>query len=414
MAMYNVLVYILAYIGLFATSFYIVSMIKHYKKIEPAPADDKTVTIIIPAYNEEKSIARTIKSALSVDYPRDNLEIIVVNDGSKDKTYEIAKRFESSKLPKVKILTKPNGGKGSALNLGIKKARGEIIFTMDADTFVMPDAVKKMVGFFHEKKVMAVTPAMGVYKPKSIWQRIQHIEYYIGIFLRKSFSTINAIHITPGAFSAYRKIFFLKHGGYDEKNITEDLEIALRIQSKDYIIENSPTAVVYTIAPKEFKSLMRQRRRWYTGLIKNFWNYRRLFGFKKGPLGMFVLPVAIMTIALSVILTIYLVIKTLSNIKDHLSLLNSINFQFNNLIELNSYIFENFLYSFFSNPLILITILFIFLLGFYLYFARKKMRYQESVKLNFVLFIILFTLLFTFWWIVSSFYILLNKRVVWR
>ncbi len=237
MEFYTILVYILAYIGLFATSFYITSMIKHYRKPEPLPKDDKTVTIIIPAYNEEASIARTIQSALELEYPKDKIEIIVVNDGSKDKTYEIAKKFEMARGIRVKVLTKPNGGKGSALNFGIKHSKSEIIVTMDADSFARPDSLRRMVGYFYSKDVMSVTPAMGVHNPKGILQRIQQIEYYLGVFLRKSFSTINAIHITPGAFSAYRREFFLKYGGYDERNITEDLEIALRIQSKNYIIE---------------------------------------------------------------------------------------------------------------------------------------------------------------------------------
>ena len=230
MDFYNVLVYILAYIGFVASSFYVINLFAYYKRRQSERESiEKKVTILIPAYNEEKSIEKTIKSALSLNYPKDKLEVIIIDDGSKDKTYELAKRFASNQNLVVKVLTKKNGGKGTALNLGIKNASGEIIVSMDADSFVSPDALKKMVYYFKNEKVMAVTPSMGVYKPSGFLQRIQQIEYYMGVFLRKSFATMNAIHITPGAFSAYRKSFFEKYGGYDEKNITEDLEIALRI-----------------------------------------------------------------------------------------------------------------------------------------------------------------------------------------
>ena len=416
MDFYLILIYILAYIGLFSTSFYIINLFTYYrKKKKPEPATDKTVSIIIPAYNEEKSIAKTIKSALSINYPKNKFEIIVVDDGSKDNSYQIAKRFASNQNPKVKVFKKDiNGGKGSALNLGIKKARGEIIITMDADTIVHPDSLKKMVGYFTEGDIMSVAPAMGVFEPKNIWRRIQQIEYYMGVILRKSFASMNAIHITPGAFSAYRKVFFEKHGGFDEKNITEDLEVALRIQSLDYRLENAEEAAVYTIGPGTFRSLMVQRRRWYTGLMKNLWDYRRLFGPKTGALGTVVLPTAISTIFLSVTLTIYVVIKALAKIKKELLELNAINFQFQNTFEISSYMIEVFLLTMLSSKLLLLTILFIALLWFYMIFSRRKMMYRGSIRLNFILFTFFFSFLFAFWWIVSTIYIVFNKKVVWR
>jgi cellulose synthase/poly-beta-1,6-N-acetylglucosamine synthase-like glycosyltransferase len=314
----------------------------------------------------------------------------------------------------VKVLTKLNGGKGSALNMGIKNASGEIIVSMDADSFVQKDALKRMVAFFDNEKVMAVTPSMGVYKPRGILQRIQHIEYYMGVFLRKSFATVNAIHITPGAFSAYRKSFFKRYGGYDVGNITEDLEIALRIQDKHYIIENSPKSVVYTVAPATFRELLIQRRRWYTGLIKNLWNYRRLFGLKKGPLGALVLPVAVSTIFLSVVLTIYIVIRSLNKVRDELLSLRSINFQFQNAYELNYYAVKQFLFQLLSSPVFLMGFLFIFLLSFYMFFSRKQMKFHESIKIDFFFFVTFYGFLFAFWWIVSFLYVLFNRKIEWR
>lgn len=415
MDIYLLFAYILAYIGLLATCFYMVNLFSYYRKHKmPEPATDKKVSIIIPAYNEEKGIANTIRSALKLDYPRDKLEIVVVDDGSKDSTFKIAKRFESAGKHMIMVFTKENGGKASALNYGIEKCSGEIIVTMDADTFVRPDALKRMVGYFYSDKVMSVSPSMAVYKPRGLWGRIVQIEYFMGVFLRKSFATMNAIHVTPGAFSAYRKKFFEKYGGYQVGNITEDLEVALRIQSKYYIIENAPKAVAYTYSPDSFKDLLYQRRRWYAGLVKNLWAYRELFGFKHGPLGTIVLPVAVSTVLLSVSLTIYVVFRILSEIWGEIASLRSIDFSFNNYFEINSYMFERFFYSLFSRPVFLVSALFICLLAFYLYFSKKQMLYKEDIRINFFLFAFFYSFLFTFWWIVSFFYVLFNKDVAWR
>lgn len=408
------LVYTMAYLGLFAAIFYLLSLSKHYKKEQPKEATDKTVSIIIPAYNEEKSIARTIESALSLDYPQDKYEIIVVNDGSKDRTYEIAKKYASENNPRVKVLTKTNGGKSSALNLGIDNSKSEIIVTMDADTFAQKDSLKKMVGYFYEKNIMAVTPSVGVYKPKTIWQRVQHIEYYLGVFLSKSFSSINAIHVTPGAFSSYRREFFLKYGGYDKKSITEDFEIALRIQSKDYRIENAANAVVYTLVPKTFKELAVQRRRWYSGTIKNLWEYRRLFGVKKGVLGFFILPLKVIGIFSTVILTFYLTYQTLDKVRETLLSLSAVNFNFQGIFEINQFVLSHFITTLLSNPLFLMGIIFTSTFFFYLKFSKNQMRFQESLKLSVILFLVFYSFLFTFWWIVSIISILLNRKVSWR
>jgi len=412
---YIILVYISTYIGLFAASFYVINLLFYYNQKHRILSDKKlTASLVVPAYNEEKTIAHTIKSLLALNYPKDKFEIIIVDDGSQDRTYSIAKKFESNIHPKIKVFTKNNGGKGSALNLGISKSKNEIIISMDADSFITPEALLKIMPYFYSKDVMAVTPSMTVHNPKSILQRIQQIEYNMGVFLRKSFATVNAIHITPGAFSAYRKEFFMKYGGYDEYNMTEDLEIALRIQSKGFIIENSPEAVVYTVAPRKFKELLIQRRRWYSGLAKNLYHYRSLFGPKKGPLGLIVLPVAVTTILLSMIIFVYSLIKTLVYIRSELLILKSINFRFINSFEIDKFVINRAAYTLFTNPAILLSLLMITILISYLYFASRKMKYKQNIKLNLILFILFYGMLYSFWWFVSLFYVLFGKKVTWR
>lgn len=419
LSFYYILIYIVTYIGLVVTFFYLLNMRSYYKKKKiPNEAEDKTVSIIIPAYNEEKSIGKTIESALSLSYPREKLEIIVVDDGSKDKTLELAKKYENSKKFPVRVFTKKNGGKGSALNLGISKAKNEIIISMDADTFVHADALKKMIAHFYSDDVVSVTPSMGIYKPKSLLQRVQHIEYYTGNFLRKSFAIVNSIHITPGAFSAYRKSFFEKYGGYQEGNITEDLEIALRIQKHDYIIENAPEAVIYTLGPKTFRELMVQRRRWYVGLVRNLYSYRELFGIKKGILGTIVLPLAVLSVLFVMVLTIFAVTKTIIKLQSDINLLMSVNFNIGSLINTSAFFtkefFSTLFYNVFTNPIILVSLSSLAFVIFYLYFAKKNMKFKEGIRINTIIFVFLYGLLYTFWWVVSIIYMATNKEIVWR
>jgi len=407
----TVVIYLSIYVGLVSTTFYILSFFAYKKKKRSLYTDDELpmVSVIIPVYNEEKSISETIKSVCKSDYP--NFEVIVVDDGSKDNTLKIAKKLKSKK---VRVLHKENSGKGTALNFGIKKARGEIIFTMDADTTVAPQSMKNMVRFFKDKEVMSVTPAMVTDKPKNILQRVQHIEYIMGIFLRKAFASLRAIYVAPGAFSAYRKAFFDKYGGYEEENITEDLEMTLRIQYRGYHIENCPEAPAYTKAPRTFKALTIQRRRWYFGLIKNLWNYRRIISLKYGDLGSFVIPVAIVSIFFSVFITIYLFFKTLFDVRNNLLFLQSIDFDFTNTLDINLYVVERFLFLFLTNPIIIFILLFMLILGFYIYYASRKIGKLSGVFVNIILFFMFFAFLFGFWWIVSFFYALSTKQIKWR
>jgi cellulose synthase/poly-beta-1,6-N-acetylglucosamine synthase-like glycosyltransferase len=407
------LIYTSIYIGLIAITFYILGYNSDKKKKKLLFSDDELpkVSVIIPAYNEEKSIARTIESIIASDYPKNKFEIIVVDDGSKDKTLEIAKKYKS-KI--VKIFTKKNGGKGTALNFALKKVTGEIIFSMDADTFAAPRSVREMTRYFKNPEVMSVSPSMLIYQPKGPLQRIQQAEYLFGLFIRKAFSSVNAIHVTPGAFSAYRKTFFDKYGGYDEKNITEDLEMSLRIQYMGYNIEYSPESPAYTIAPNKFKPLLIQRRRWYTGLMRNTWKYKGIFQPKYGDLGVFVLPIAWISIFFSVFLINYFVIKTLFNIQKELSFLISINFDFTSIFGIGSYFLERLAFTIFMNPIIVFFLLFATVMGIYMKFATKKVGKVRGLPGTIIVYFLFFSILFGFWWTVSIIYVALNKKVTWR
>ena len=410
-----ILIYISIYLGLVATAFYVLGYHSDKKKKKQLFTDAELpkVSIIIPVWNEEKSVARTLESIFSSDYPSKKFEVILVDNNSKDKTMQIAKKIQQ-KHTKLKIYHETKQGKGCALNLGIKKASGDIIFSMDADTLVEPQSVKEMARYFKNPEITSVTPSMLIYKPKGILQRVQQAEYLFGLFIRKAFTSVNGIHVTPGAFSAYRKTFFDKYGGYDENNITEDLEMSLRIQYEGHSIEYSPESPAYTIAPNTFKALMVQRRRWYAGLMRNTWKYKGLISPKYGDLGIFILPIAWISIFFSVFIINYLAFNMITNFHSELILLNKVNFSFAGFFSISTYAIERILFGIISNPVIIFLLFFVVLLGVYMKFATKKVGKVKGLPATVVLYFLFFAIFFGFWWTISVIYVALNKKIKWR
>jgi len=204
---FTVITYIALFISMFTGVLFLITYFENINNLKnPKIKKYPSVCIVIPAHNEEKSIAGTIKSALEIDYPKNKIEIIVVENGSSvDKTYEIAKKYENER---VKVISLKKGGKGNAMNHVIKKIKSEIFISMDADTYADSDVLKKMIGYFNNPKIMAVTPTMKSKFNNTIIQKIQNVEYLVGAFLRKVFHFLNSIYVTPGAFTAYRKEFF--------------------------------------------------------------------------------------------------------------------------------------------------------------------------------------------------------------
>jgi len=252
------------------------------------------VSIIVPAYNEGKTIALTLKSLLELNYPKKLLEVIAVNDGSADETRKV---MESFKGQGVKVINKVNGGKASALNVGIKKSTGEIIVCMDADSVVDRDALRKTLGYFSNPEVAAVASSVKVLEPKNMIQKFQFLEYLYNILLRKALSFLDSIFVVPGPFGLYRRSVLEKIGGFEEGNLTEDMEITMRIQSKGYKVETSTDAFTHTVSPSNVRKLVNQRVRWYRGFLINSKKYKELYlNPKYGDLGMFTLPTYVLLV----------------------------------------------------------------------------------------------------------------------
>lgn len=273
------------------------------------------VSIAIPAYNEEDTIEATLKSALKLEYPADKIEFIVVNDGSTDRTKGIAQELvKQNKEYNIKLINQKNKGKGAALNTAIKSSSGKYFVCLDSDSFVEKKALKKMLPYFCDDNVAAVLPSLKVRNPGNMIQRMQWYEYIINMFYKELMARLNSVHVAPGPFSIYRKSILEKVGGFDEKgNLTEDLEMALRLQSRNYKLIQVLDTTVYTIAPSNMRALYAQRNRWYKGSIINAVRYKRmLFNRKYGDFGLIQMPTILISgiIALTLILsTIYYSIK---------------------------------------------------------------------------------------------------------
>lgn len=250
------------------------------------------VSIIVPAYNEEVDAVSSLKNLLEQDYP--NFNIVFVNDGSKDHTYErVSEVFNGH--PKMQLLTKPNGGKASALNYGIAHTDADYIVCIDADTKLYPNAISIMMRhFFADKagKVGAVAGNVKVGNQRNILTRWQAIEYTTSQnFDRLAYSAINAITVVPGAIGAFRKKAIEAAGGLTTDTLAEDCDLTIRILRAGYRIENENHAIALTEAPENLKQFVKQRTRWCFGIMQTFWKNRdAMFMHRYKGLGLWALP----------------------------------------------------------------------------------------------------------------------------
>lgn len=238
----------------------------------PEPSRFPSISVLLPAYNEEETLRESIESVLGQDYPSDKIQPIVIDDGSEDRTAEIAQEFVDR--GEATLLQQENQGKGVALNTGLEEASGDIVAVQDADSVIALDAYRKMVGHFEEDSIAAVIAGIKPLDCETLLQKVQRVEYLLGIVYRRLMASINTLYVTPGALSMYRRETVEELGGFDEETLTEDLEIAMRLRHQGYDLGMSATAITFTEFPRRFMELMRQRVRWYRGLISNTWKYR--------------------------------------------------------------------------------------------------------------------------------------------
>jgi cellulose synthase/poly-beta-1,6-N-acetylglucosamine synthase-like glycosyltransferase/peptidoglycan/xylan/chitin deacetylase (PgdA/CDA1 family) len=249
------------------------------------------VAVLIPAFNEEKVIVRTVRAALNSNYP--NLRVIVIDDGSKDRTLEVARAAfaREEAAGRVLILTRPNAGKAEALNYGIEHILdAELFVGIDADTIIASDAISRLVPHFINPKVGAIAGNAKVGNRVNLWTRWQALEYITSQnFERRALDVLGAVSVVPGAIGAWRVSAVREAGGYQIDTVAEDADLTMALLRRGYRVEYEDMALAYTEAPTNANGLMRQRFRWSFGILQAVYKHRGVFA-RKGVLGFVALP----------------------------------------------------------------------------------------------------------------------------
>jgi poly-beta-1,6 N-acetyl-D-glucosamine synthase len=234
-----------------------------------------SVSVLIPAYNEEAYISRTIESLLITAYPEDKLEIIVIDDGSTDNTYQKANRYSSDR---VRVFSKENGGKYSALNYGLMLSDNDIIVTIDADSIIGPNAIKDIVAPLQaDSKVGAVASNVQILNQNNLITKMQALEYSVGInLIRRMFDWFSGVPVVPGCLGAFRRSALEEVNNYDPDTLTEDYDLTVKVLRAGYEVRAS-SALVYTEAPDTWRSLYKQRIRWYRGNVETHLKHSTVF-----------------------------------------------------------------------------------------------------------------------------------------
>jgi cellulose synthase/poly-beta-1,6-N-acetylglucosamine synthase-like glycosyltransferase/peptidoglycan/xylan/chitin deacetylase (PgdA/CDA1 family)/spore germination protein YaaH len=248
------------------------------------------VSIVIPAYNEEKVVVKTISSLLLQRYPGE-LQLVVVDDGSSDDTADIVEEAYGGH-PQVALHRKPNGGKASALNHGIAWARHEIIIALDADTVFDDDTVAELVQPLADPGVAAVAGNAKVGNRVNLVTRWQALEYVTSQNMdRRAFSQLDCITVVPGAVGAWRRSLVRQVGGFKEDTLAEDQDLTLEMRRLGHSVAYADGAIAYTEAPDTLRGLAKQRFRWSFGTLQCAWKHRDAFFRRRyGSLGFIGLP----------------------------------------------------------------------------------------------------------------------------
>src|SRR3989344_2548468 len=296
---FNLYIWILCFVSAFVSILWLILNYysNKYKKEISLLNNHPFVTVAVPAFNEQEVIASTLRSIFNQDYPKDKLEVIVVNDNSSDDTIKEINKFVKETNFNVKLINhNKNKGKGGALNTALKIAKGEFFCVYDADSISSKDLLKNMVPYFYypENKDVGAVVAITLIKNTGNWiEKMQVLEYVMAAFTRKLMGSADISQIT-NALSLFRTKILKEIKGFDEENLTEDFEIAMRLRYNNYRIVMCEEGRFHTSVPKKIRSVWRQRVRWFRGFIYNNNKYKSMILNKKfGLLGLFQIPLEI-------------------------------------------------------------------------------------------------------------------------
>ena len=409
----GIIFYVLTFLSVYVQVFFLITFLENRKKIITRQGSIELkkypkVTIIVPAWNEEKTIYKTVRSLLDLNYPKDKLKIFLIDDGSTDGTWDAILRF--SKFSNIEVFKKENGGKYTALNLGLEKVDTEYLGCLDADSIADKESLVRLMSYFEkDKDIMAVAPSIVAINTKNMVQNAQKAEYDMSIYIKKMLGLMGAIHVTPGPLTIFKKKVFDDLGPYRHAHNTEDMEIAYRMQKNHYKIEQCNDAYVYTNTPSTVYKLYKQRLRWIYGFINNTIDYRNLILKKKyGDFSLFTLPSSI----ISVFAVSYLFGKMVYNLFDFLVSkfieINTIGIDLNYKMESFDPFFIN------TESLSIVAILLFFFIIFSIALGKKMVDGKWAFSFNMIYFLFVFSIVGPFWLLKALYNTVLSRKPAWR
>ena len=231
-------------------------------------------TVRVPAYNEEECINATLKSLIAQTNVA--LEVIVVDDGSKDNTARVVEHVQSEPGGhRITLIRIDNVGKPTALNVGLKEASRDIVVTVDADTILAPDAISKLLTAFTDETVGAAAGKVYTTGEETVYDIMQSTEYSIGQNIdKKALSILNAVHVVPGPIGAWRREVLDEIGGFQLGTVVEDQDTTLAVLKAGYRISYVESAHAFAETPQTLGDFLRQRYRWTYGTLQCFWKYK--------------------------------------------------------------------------------------------------------------------------------------------
>jgi len=290
------------FVSVYFFFFYMIIYMRNRKELYTNPGITKEyeLTVITPAWNEEETIRGTIESIENSDYPIK--ELIIVNDASTDNTLKIAQEL-ARKYSNIRIINnEKNLGKAGSLNKAIRTIKTELMAVVDTQSFLEKDSIRKLIGYFDDPKVGVATAKILVKNKKKFIEKMQALEYTIIAFTRKLLGFIGCIYVSTGPLSVYRTEAVKKVGGFDRKNLTEDIEMTWKLVYHGYEVRMNLNSHVETVTPDKFKKWWRQRNRWNIGGLQCLLKYKHTL-FRRGynMLGWFIVPYFATTLFLGVL-----------------------------------------------------------------------------------------------------------------
>lgn len=367
-----------------------------------------SVSVVVPAYNEGKTIEQAIIAIFNSDY-KNIKEVIVVDDASSDNTAEVLKRL-SKKYLKLKVIrNKKNlGNAARSQNVGLREATGDIVAVIDGDSYPAKEAIRKMIGFFSDEKVGAVTCPILVRNKNTFFAKIQAIEYGIISVTRKLLEFVGAIYVTPGPLALYRKKALDEIDGFDENNLTQDIEATWHLAAIGWKRKMCLSTKVTSTVPLKFLEWYKQRERWSIGGMQTIIKYKSYF-FKKGIVGCFILPFFVLSTFLGLFGTGIFVYLFLSNIINTWLFVQFSYVASTPLLTASSFYFTLSILNYIGIVLFVLSGFFTFL---FLFIIKDNLLKKTNI-FNIFFFMIVYLLLFPIV-LVTAIFKLLRGSIEWR